>query len=124
MPRAPDAPHAPHAPDRLVLDAYVVDTLLPDLVGHDRTPATFVVYLVLWRHTDGGAAPAALSLAALADATGLSKRAVQNAVSLLLRRRLVALVRATPTSVPEYTVLRPWAGRTRAARRERDAAAR
>ena len=104
----------PAAP-RLELDAYVVDVLLPDLVGHDRRPSAFLVYLTLWRHTAGGRAPAALSLRELAEATGLSKRAVQDAVDALAKRRLVTLDRETPTSVPSYHVLRPWAARARRA---------
>lgn len=99
------------APEPVALDPYVVDVLLPDLVGHDRHPSAFLVYLTLWRHTAGGRAPAALSLRALAEATGLSKRAVQDAVDALVRRRLVTLERETPTSVPSYHVLRPWARR-------------
>jgi hypothetical protein len=35
--------------ERFAIDAYVVDVLMPDLVGHDRRPATFVVYLFLLR---------------------------------------------------------------------------
>ena len=31
----------------LAFDAYVVDILMPDLVGHDRKPSAFVVYLYL-----------------------------------------------------------------------------
>lgn len=100
---------ARRAPEPATVDAYVIDTLLPDLVGHDRRPSAFLVYLVLWRHTDGGRSPAVLSLRALAEAAGLSKRAVQGAVNALVRRRLVALERDTPTSVPSYVVLRPWA---------------
>ena len=98
----------PRPAESIALDAYVVDTLLPDLVGHDRRPSAFVVYLVLWRHSHGGRARAALSLRELAEATGLSKRAVQTAVEALARRRLVALERETPTSVPSYAVLKPW----------------
>ena len=37
------------AMERFQLDPYVVDVLMPDLVGHDRRPATFVVYLYLLR---------------------------------------------------------------------------
>ena len=37
--------------ERLALDTYVVDVLMPDLVGHDRRPATFIVYLFLLRQT-------------------------------------------------------------------------
>jgi len=101
----------PRAADPIPVDPYVVDTLLPDLVGHDRRPSAFLVYLVLWRRSDAGRADATLSLRELAEATGLSKRAVQSAVDALVRRRLVALDRETPTSVPRYAVLRPWAAR-------------
>jgi hypothetical protein len=93
----------------LRLDAYVVDVLLPDLVGHDRHPSAFLVYLHLWRKTSGGrrkGGPA--SLRSIADATGLSKRAVQAALATLARRRLVAVARPTPTAVPVISVLRPW----------------
>ena len=31
----------------LSLDFYIVETLLPDLVGHDRRPSAFLVYLAL-----------------------------------------------------------------------------
>jgi hypothetical protein len=97
------------ADDSVRLDAYVLDVLLPDLVGHDRRPSALLVYLVLWRRTRGGRAAASVSLAALAEASGLSKRAVQGALATLARRRLVAAARAGVTAVPEYRVLRPWA---------------
>ena len=90
------------------LDPYVVDVLLPDLVGHDRHPSAFLVYLLLWHRTAGGRREAALSLRELAEATGLSKRAVQGALATLERRRLLAVERAGPTAVPGFRVLRPW----------------
>ena len=96
-------------PESLRLDAYVVDVLLPDLVGHDRHPSAFLVYLHLWRRTAGGrrrGGPA--SLRSIADSTGLSKRAVQGALATLARRRLVAITRPSPTAVPVISVLRPW----------------
>ena len=31
----------------LVLDKYITDTLMRDLVGHDRKPVSFLVYLWL-----------------------------------------------------------------------------
>src|SRR4051812_15953918 len=34
----------------IAVDDYVVDVLLPDLAGHDRSPAAFLVYLILWTH--------------------------------------------------------------------------
>lgn len=100
----------------MTLDDYVLETLMPDLVGHDRHPSAFIVYLALWRRADGTRdRAAAASLRELAEATGLSKRAVQGALAKLARRKLVAVERASVTAVPEYTVLRPWAQR-RAAR--------
>jgi DNA-binding FadR family transcriptional regulator len=48
------------------------------------------------------------SLRELAEATGLSKRAVQEGLRRLSRRRLVAVERTSSTAVPAYTVLRPW----------------
>jgi len=93
----------------LSLDPYVVDSLLPDLVGHDRQPSAFLVYLALWRLTHGaGAATTQVALGDLADATGLSKRSVQTALGWLARRRLIEVARANVTAVPVYTVMRPW----------------
>jgi DNA-binding MarR family transcriptional regulator len=94
------------------LDTYVTDTLMQDLVGHDRQPSAFLVYLHLWRQTSGGDhSSGPRSLRTLAEATGLSKRAVQMAVASLEKRRLIEVERALPTAVPEYTVHRPWARR-------------
>lgn len=96
------------------VDRYVLDTLLPDLVGHDRQPSAFLVYLFLWRHTHGSGAEAwRVSLRAIAEGTGLSKRAVQDALDRLERRELVRAERESITAVPVYTVRRPWAERRR-----------
>lgn len=93
----------------LRLDPYVVDTLMPDLVGHDRQPSAFLVYLCLWRRTVGAERDGArIALEELAFATGLSKRAVQYALGRLSRRRLIEVTREGITAVPEYRVLRPW----------------
>ena len=80
-----------------------------DLVGHDRTPAAFVVYLFLWkesRRTRRGRV--VVSHRVVAEETGLSKSAVQAAVRLLRRRLLLRSHQATQTATPEYEVLRPW----------------
>jgi DNA-binding GntR family transcriptional regulator len=91
------------------VDAYLLDTLMADLVGHDRQPSAFLVYLRLWRQTVGQGVPSAqVSLTDLATSTGLSKRAVQAALSWLSRRRLLSVQRSSITSVPVYTVRRPW----------------
>ena len=49
-----------------------------------------------------------ISLSEIAEATGLSKRAVQEALGTLTRRRLVSLVRESITAVPVYAVHEPW----------------
>lgn len=91
------------------LDPYVVDVLLPDLVGHDRHPSAFLIYIHLWRRTNGGERRSGpQSLATLAENTGLSKRAVQAALERLLRRQLIHVHRATATAVPEFEIRKPW----------------
>ena len=93
-----------------LLDHYVVDTLLPDLVGHDRQPSAFLVYLFLWRSTHGaGTDRVQVSLGDITDKTGLSKRSVQDALSRLAGRKLIGVARESITAVPIYTVMRPWA---------------
>jgi DNA-binding IclR family transcriptional regulator len=49
-----------------------------------------------------------LSYQELAEGTGLSKSAAQNAVKLLKRRRLVGSHAASATATPIYNVYRPW----------------
>jgi predicted transcriptional regulator len=92
------------------VDRYVIETLMRDLIAHDRKPSAFVVYLWLWQRTHGEArASVHQSHAQLADATGLSKSAVQSAIKVLVRRHLVSARRASRTATPEYVVHRPWA---------------
>jgi DNA-binding MarR family transcriptional regulator len=91
------------------IDDYVLDVLMRDIVGHDRQPAAYLVYIYLY----GQAArqrwkPVAASLRALAEDTGLSKSAVQTALDLLRRRELISTVSDHPTAVPEHRVLRHW----------------
>jgi hypothetical protein len=93
----------------LRLDHYVVDVLMRDLAGHDRRPAAFLVYLHLWAETRGAERRSIrASHSRMAAATGLSRRTVQNALTLLLRRRLVRVIRDRPTATPEYLVSCPW----------------
>jgi hypothetical protein len=94
-----------------LVDDYVIETLMRDLVSHDKKPSAFIVYLFLWRRTLGQARPSVhQSHQQLADATGLSKSAVQAAIKVLARRRLIETRRASKTATPEYFVHRPWAG--------------
>ncbi|HEX4164783.1 MAG TPA: helix-turn-helix domain-containing protein [Bryobacteraceae bacterium] len=91
------------------IDPYVIDVLMRDLAAHSRSTAAFLVYLQLYRHTHGeGMGSIAMSHAALADLTGISKRSVQTAVAHLAERRLIRQRKARPTAVPVYTVLTPW----------------
>jgi hypothetical protein len=93
----------------LGLDPYLVDALMRDLVGHDRRPSAFLVYLWLWRHGPAeGRERVGASLQTLATRTGLSKSAVQDAVRHLARRQLILARRGGPTEAPVYTVRRPW----------------
>ena len=83
-----------------------------DLVGHDHSPSAYLVYLHLWSQTVGRRQKTVrLSHQMIADATGLSKSAVQSGMRNLLRRRLVSVHRASATAVPEYRVGRPWLNR-------------
>lgn len=94
---------------RLTLDPYIVDTLMRDLLGHDRAPSAFALYLWLWRHTRGLGKPAiGVSLQVMASDTGLSKSSVQNALRRLRKRHLVSVWRDGPTAACHYLVHEPW----------------
>lgn len=93
----------------LRIDLYVIDNLMPDLVGHDKKPSAFVVYLYLWSRaatTRSKRIPA--SHQSIADETGLSKSAVQMSIRHLLRRRLLKSELSSRTATPVYSLLRPW----------------
>jgi DNA-binding GntR family transcriptional regulator len=97
----------------LRVDAYVVDVLMRDLAGHDRSPAAFLVYLLLWRRTRGESVKTAeLSHADIAEETGLSRSAVQQALRILRRRGLVKSKRRHETATPEHRVVRTWRPRS------------
>ena len=93
----------------MTYDAYIFDSLLPDIIGHDRRPAAFVIYLVLYRRA--ARSPhwsVRLSHQAIADATGFSRSAVQASLAHLQKRQLVNTTRPHPTAIPQHRVLRPW----------------
>lgn len=99
---------------RVVLDRYLVESLMPDLVGHDKQPAAFIVYLQLYSRALGArGGKVAASYTSIAADTGLSRSGVQAAVKWLRRRRLVDQQRAHPTATPVYTVHKPWRARVR-----------
>ena len=92
----------------VALDAHVVDILMPDLVGHDRKPSAFLVYLYLAgvaKRT--GRDRVSASLETIAVKTGLSKSSVQSAIRHLRRRGLLKDEPVSSTD-PTRVVLRPW----------------
>jgi Crp-like helix-turn-helix domain len=95
--------------EEITLDAYLFDCLLPDLVGHDRRLASYIIYLYLYRqasqHTTWSIRMSHQSIAA---ATGLSRSAVQSALTHLQSRQLIDSSRPHATAVPLHCVLRPW----------------
>ena len=89
-------------------DDYVTDVLMRDLVGHDRRPVSFLVYLWLAAEQARRNAAVQVSYQELAESVGVSKSSVQGAVSWLIRRRLLMVSKETVTATPCYTVLSPW----------------
>jgi hypothetical protein len=57
----------------LNLDYYVIDVLVRDLVGHDRRPASFLVYLWLTAEQARRQGVVQMSYQELAESVGLSK---------------------------------------------------
>lgn len=91
------------------LDSYVVDVLMPDLVGHDRRPATFIVYLYLLRAAGRARRDTVeVSLQTISANTGLSKSAVQNAIRHLRRRGLLDPALEPTVISPKRRILKPW----------------
>jgi hypothetical protein len=92
----------------LNLDDYVVDVLMRDLAGHDRRPASFLVYLWLTSEQARRHGAVQVSYQELAESVGLSKSSAQAAVSWLVRRKLLTASKENPTAIPSYTVQSPW----------------
>jgi hypothetical protein len=95
--------------ETIPIDDYLIDVLMRDLIGHDQKPAAYLVYLHLYsqavRHHWK---PIAASLRTIADATGLSKSAVQVALAHLRRRQLIATTADHVTATPRHRLLRHW----------------
>jgi hypothetical protein len=95
--------------DTVPIDRYILETLMRDLVGHDRQPSAYLVYVFLWHETHGRKlSTTQMALIDIAEGIGLSKRGVQDALGHLGRRKLISVARESITAVPVYTVLRPW----------------
>ena len=101
------------------LDDYIFDVLMRDLIGHDRKPAAFLVYLWLAAEQARKRLKVCVSYEEIAESIGISKSSAQGAVKWLARRKLLAVHKETPTAVPEYRVLSPWRERQLAGARQR-----
>jgi hypothetical protein len=100
------------------LDSYVTDVLMRDLVGHDRRPASFLVYLWLAAEQQRRGSAVDISYQELAESIGISKSSAQSAVGWLLRRKLLAVTKANVTATPSYRVQSPWTRESRNAGRD------
>ncbi len=90
------------------IDPYITDVLMRDLVGHDRRPVSFLVYLWLTAEAQRLRAPVQMSYQEMAESIGVSKSSAQTAVAWLVRRKLLSMKKDTATATPVYEVLRPW----------------
>ena len=95
------------------LDSYITDVLMRDLVGHDRRPVSFLVYMWLAAEQQSRNAAVQISYKELAENIGVSKSAAQAAVGWLVRRKLLAATKRNATAVPRYEVLSPWKANSR-----------
>jgi hypothetical protein len=96
-----------------LLDDYITDVLMRDLVGHDRKPAAFLVYLWLAAEHARTQAAVRVSYEEMAESIGISKSSAQGAVRWLVNRRLLSVKKHTVTATPSYDVRSPWRERTR-----------
>jgi hypothetical protein len=90
------------------LDEYVTDTLMRDLVGHDRRPVSFLVYLWLIAEQQRRGKAVAISYSELAESMGVSKSSAQASIGWLIQRKLLGVTKTSVTATPSYTVQTPW----------------
>jgi hypothetical protein len=90
------------------IDDYIIDVLMRDLVGHDRRPVSFLVYLWLSNEEVRRGEAVEISYQELAECVGISKSSAQVAVRWLTERQLLTTKKETVTATPRYMVNRPW----------------
>ena len=95
------------------LDDYVLDSLMRDLVGHDRRPVSYLVYLWLAGEQQRQHKAVSISYSNLAESVGVSKSSAQSAVAWLIHRKLISSTKARVTATPNYAVEAPWKGGSR-----------
>ena len=96
----------------LNVDDYVTEVLMRDLVGHDRKPASYLVYLWLAAEQHRRGAAVRISYQELAECIGISKSSAQTGVAWLVRRKLLVASKTSVTATPQYGVQTPWKRKT------------
>jgi hypothetical protein len=91
-----------------LLDDYITDVLMRDLVGHDHKPVSFLVYLWLAAEQGRTKTEVRTSYQQIAESVGISKSSAQTAVRWLVKRKLLSVEKETVTATPVYTVRAPW----------------
>jgi hypothetical protein len=91
-----------------VFDDYITDVLMRDLVGHDRKPVSFLVYLWLAAEQERRHGEVRVSYEEMAESIGISKSSAQAAIGWLLKRKLLAVKKQSVTATPCYTARSPW----------------
>jgi hypothetical protein len=92
----------------LAFDEYVTDILMRDLVGHDRRPVAFLIYLWIAAEEQRRGCAVQISYQDLAESIGVSKSSAQASVGALLKRKLLTVSRTSVTATPSYTAETPW----------------
>ncbi len=101
------------------LDDYIIDVLMRDLIGHDRRPVAFLVYLWLAAEQKRRGTPLKISYQDLAESMGVSKSSVQAGIAWLVRRKPLTASKQNATATPVYSVLTPWLASSLAPRKDR-----
>lgn len=90
------------------LDDYITEVLMRDLVGHDRRPVSFLIYLWLAAAQARTGKEVRVSFQEIAESVGVSKSSAQAAVRWLVQRKLLHVTKANATAIPFYKAMTPW----------------
>src|SRR5258705_13170966 len=97
------------------IDDYVTEVLMRDLVGHDRRPASFLVYLWLIAEQRRRGAAVQISYQDLAENIGISKSSAQAGVAWLLRPKPPVASKKNGRATARDTGPKPGKGKKSAA---------
>lgn len=89
----------------VAIDRYIIDVLFSEL----KNPFHSIVYIYLWRRSIGeGTSKVRVSLRAISEMTGVSKRCVQEALKRLHEMNLIKSTKEGLTGIPNHEILEPW----------------